>query len=126
MMQVSGELETLDGAIAVHFPTQVVNLRRAGQTDDVVIAASADSSTALERRELSFRQVLMTAAEAVVMSDAEGRILFANPMAATFFGYTAQELYGLSVDVLVPERFRAKHRQQLTKYAIREGLTSLD
>jgi hypothetical protein len=45
-IRVSGNLETLDGAIAAEFPSQVVNLRQPGQTDDVVVAAAADLSQA--------------------------------------------------------------------------------
>jgi len=44
MMHVSGELETLDGAIAVRFPTQPVNMSLPGQTDAVGVAAAADLS----------------------------------------------------------------------------------
>jgi hypothetical protein len=42
MMQASGRLETLDGAIAAEFPTQAVNVRLPGQTDDLVVATAAD------------------------------------------------------------------------------------
>jgi hypothetical protein len=42
MMRVSGDLETLDGAISVRFLPQPVNVRRPEQSDDVVVAASAD------------------------------------------------------------------------------------
>lgn len=42
MMQVSGAFETLDGALSVDFAKQPVNLRKPGQTDDIVVAASAD------------------------------------------------------------------------------------
>lgn len=44
MIQVSGDLETLDGAISAQFPLQAVNLRLPGQVDDVVVAAAADLS----------------------------------------------------------------------------------
>ena len=46
MMHVSGPLETLDGAIAVQFPTQITSMRRVGVADDVVIGAVADLSDA--------------------------------------------------------------------------------
>jgi hypothetical protein len=44
MMQVSGALETLDGAIQAHFPTQRVNVRMPGQANDLVVSAAADLS----------------------------------------------------------------------------------
>jgi PAS domain S-box-containing protein len=40
----------------------------------------------------------------------DGRILYANPEAASLFGYEADELTGRPVEVLVPDRLRAAHR----------------
>ena len=46
---------------------------------------------------------------AIVMADAQGRIVLANRQAETLFGYPHAELTGQSVDLLVPERLRAAH-----------------
>lgn len=47
MTAVSGALQTLDGAIAVEFPTQAVNIAYLPkQTDDLTVAARADLSEA--------------------------------------------------------------------------------
>jgi formate hydrogenlyase transcriptional activator len=47
--------------------------------------------------------------DAIFVSDAEGVIREANPRAAEMFGYTRDEFAGMSVDALVPERFRDRH-----------------
>ena len=61
---------------------------------------------AAERR---FRLVVEAAPNAVVMSDRAGVIILVNAQAERLFGYARAELIGQSVDLLVPERFRARH-----------------
>ena len=46
---------------------------------------------------------------AVVFGDREGIIRLWNSGAETMFGYTAQEAVGQSMDIIVPEKHRAKH-----------------
>jgi PAS domain S-box-containing protein len=53
--------------------------------------------------------VLQGAADAIVASDAEGIIRFWNPGAARIFGFTAEEAVGRSLDIIIPERLRARH-----------------
>ncbi|MHC1752476.1 PAS domain S-box protein [Humidesulfovibrio sp.] len=49
----------------------------------------------LKESEERFRIIVETAQEAVVMIDAEGNIVYANPRAHSMFGYTAQEMPGM-------------------------------
>lgn len=53
---------------------------------------------------------------AIVVRD-DGAIASANELAESLFGYGAGELFGRSVDVLVPERFRQVHRHHRAGYA---------
>jgi len=46
---------------------------------------------------------------AVIFSDSEGVIRFWNAGAEAMFGYTAQETLGQSLDLIIPERQRARH-----------------
>jgi PAS domain S-box-containing protein len=55
------------------------------------------------------RAFFESAAEGIVVVDRAGRITRINARGAQLFGYERQELVGQSVDVLLPERFRAKH-----------------
>nr|WP_244517742.1 PAS domain S-box protein [Ancylobacter rudongensis] len=48
-------------------------------------------------------------ADAVVASDAEGAITLWNPGAERIFGFTEQEALGSSLDIIIPEPFRARH-----------------
>lgn len=46
---------------------------------------------------------------AIFVTDSEGLIRNANSRASEFFGYTREELFGRSIEDLVPERFRGYH-----------------
>jgi len=46
---------------------------------------------------------------AIIFADLEGRIRFWNSGAEMMFGYGAEEALGQSLDLIVPERQRARH-----------------
>jgi len=49
------------------------------------------------------------APDPIIIADDRGRIVFANLQAETTFGYRREELYGASVELLLPDRFRHAH-----------------
>ncbi|HEY5900280.1 MAG TPA: PAS domain S-box protein, partial [Burkholderiales bacterium] len=59
--------------------------------------------------EAIYRALFLTSPDGVVVVDRAGRVVLANPRACELFGYGQQELAGMSVDQLVPERFRSRH-----------------
>jgi two-component system, sensor histidine kinase len=61
--------------------------------------------------------VLDAAPDAMLVIDARGQIVFANQQVTALFGYQRAELLGMSVDMLVPERFRAGHAAHREGYA---------
>jgi PAS domain S-box-containing protein len=66
--------------------------------------------------EQSYRQLLDTAPDAMIVVDAGGVIVFANRQTEAVFGYTHEELLGQGLDGLVPERFRATHVQHIRRF----------
>jgi PAS domain S-box-containing protein len=46
---------------------------------------------------------------AILFADRDGKIRFWNAGAEAMFGYTAEEALGQSLDLIVPERQRARH-----------------
>ncbi|GLK57373.1 PAS domain S-box-containing protein [Methylopila capsulata] len=59
--------------------------------------------------EIDFAQIVETAGDAVVVSDAAGLITVWNGAAERIFGFTADEAIGQSLDLITPERHRARH-----------------
>ena len=60
------------------------------------------SSTLAER-------IVAGMSEAVIVSDRRGAIILWNRGAEAMFGYSAAEAEGQSLDLIIPERFRARH-----------------
>src|SRR6056297_598936 len=57
-----------------------------------------------------------SAPDGLLLVDADGTIHLANPVAATLFGRSAEEMVGSSVDELVPPEFRASHPHRRKEY----------
>ena len=55
------------------------------------------------------RSALDAAPDAIIIIDAAGIIRFTNRQVSAVFGYEHEEVIGQSIEVLLPERFRARH-----------------
>lgn len=60
--------------------------------------------------------------DAVVVSDADGLITLWNKAAERLFGYTEAEAVGQSLDIMIPERQRARHWEGYRK-TMETGIT---
>src|SRR5512135_2882893 len=54
--------------------------------------------------------------DALLIVDRAGTIVMANEQAAALFGYSREELHGLWLDALLPERLRALHANHREHY----------
>jgi PAS domain S-box-containing protein len=63
----------------------------------------------IRQAEERFRTVVESAFNAVAVVNAVGKIVLVNAQCERFFGYRREELVGLPVEMLVPERFRTEH-----------------
>ena len=59
--------------------------------------------------EATARAILAGAADAIVTSDREGVIRVWNAGAERIFGFSEGEAIGQSLDIIIPERLRARH-----------------
>ena len=74
----------------------------------VVVETIADISVR-KRLERMFQKIVEAAPCGIIMIDAQGRIVLANPQAELMFGYSLAELIGNSLEILLPDRLRAAH-----------------
>lgn len=56
-----------------------------------------------------YREIIDGSPDAIILGDAEGNIRLWNEGAERIFGYTAAEAVGQSMDIIIPERLRARH-----------------
>lgn len=62
-------------------------------------------------------ELLALVGDAIVSIDEGGRILLFNRAAESLFGYARQEVLGSPVECLMPDRFGARHREEVSRYA---------
>ena len=73
--------------------------------------------TGEDRLQGSFRALLESAPDAMVIVDMAGEIVLVNAQTEKVFGYRREELLGRGVEMLVPERFHEHHSALRTGYA---------
>jgi len=69
-----------------------------------------------------FKQLYLASPDAIFVASVDGRISAANPAAEKLFGYSASELVGSPIEVLIPERLRGRHPQHRTAIPLRPAL----
>lgn len=83
--------------------------------EDVVAASQA-------LRPPSGPEVLALIGEPIICADDAGAILFFNAAAEDSFGYSANEVFGQPVELLLPERYRADHKRDVRNFTAGEGV----
>jgi protein-histidine pros-kinase len=80
---------------------------------DVTLPKMRRDAQLIESR---YRELLDSMPDAIVIVNDIGRIVFVNAQAEAMFGYGPHELVGASLNVLLPERYRASHGQHRERY----------
>ncbi|RPI53760.1 MAG: PAS domain S-box protein, partial [Acidobacteria bacterium] len=121
-------------------------IRKDGATVDVMLSRSMVRSRSGEPRyyitqveditdrkrlenELRFSEakstgILSISADAIISIDSEQHITLFNEGAEKIFGYSKSEAIGAPLDMLIPERLRAVHRQQVATFATSPGIAA--
>ena len=110
------------GVLAVHtaepraFGSDEVNFLRA--VANVLAAAVRDHlrQEALRESESRMRSIVTTAVDAIITIDERGKIESLNPATERLFGYSAAELIGKNVSMLMPEPDTSRHDSYLQNY----------
>ncbi|MFD1019585.1 EAL domain-containing protein [Thalassobacillus hwangdonensis] len=80
---------------------------------DSTIEAQTDE---LEWIDTMYRTIIETANDAIVTSDHKGRILSWNKAAERIFGYTADEVKGKSLEIIMPPEYREAHMNGMARF----------
>jgi PAS domain S-box-containing protein len=71
---------------------------------------------ALRLSEAKFSGIVSISADAIICIDENQRITLFNEGAEKIFGYSKTDAMGASLDILIPERFRAIHREHVAMF----------
>ena len=97
------------------FPVEISLSTLSTEEGPMVMSAVRDL-TDRKKAEQKFRSLLESAPDAMVIIGHDGKIELVNSQTEKLFGYQREELLGQLVEILVPERFHAKHPDHRTSF----------
>ena len=97
------------------FPVEISLSTLSTEEGPMVMSAVRDL-TDRKKAEQKFRSLLESAPDAMVIIGHDGKIELVNSQTEKLFGYQREELLGQLVEILVPERFHAKHPGHRTSF----------
>jgi PAS domain S-box-containing protein len=80
-------------------------------------APPQDAATSANGIDRVFHTLFDAYPDALVVADAGGRIVLANPSAGSLLGYSVEELTGMGIDELVPDSIRPRHAEYRQGFA---------
>jgi diguanylate cyclase (GGDEF)-like protein/PAS domain S-box-containing protein len=90
-----------------------------GHAFDTMADSLEQERTLLASSEERFRLLATTATDAIILADADDKILFWNEGAKHIFGFAQSDIIGKSITTIIPERFREAHNAAMAR--IRQG-----
>src|SRR5689334_4755884 len=76
----------------------------------------ADAQRALQESKAQLTSIIETVPDALILIDDKGAIQSFSPAAERLFGYTATEVQGRNVSMLMPNPYRDEHDEYLARY----------
>ncbi len=91
-------------------------LLRNHQGEPEYIAITEHNITDQKRDAERLRTIFESSPDAMIITDSDGLLTQSNAQAAELFGYSSTELHKLSLEILIPTRYREQHRKQHSKF----------
>ena len=79
-------------------------------------AENHPAAAALRESEEYYRAITEAATDAIITIDSDSTILIVNPAAERIFGYSAEEMIGQPLTMLMPEYLRHLHKAGISRY----------
>ncbi len=118
---LTGTLLALLLTLTVHFAQRAAarsdSLREAREELEREISERRHSEEALHALQTRFTGIVEISGDALISTDQSQRITLFNQGAEKIFGYTASEVLGQPLDILIPERVREMHRHHTALFA---------
>ena len=84
-------------------------------------ASQREARKAMLESERRYRLLWETCPDAVLLTDTDGKIHFANPAVKAVFGYAPDEIMGQNLEMLQPTRFHGPQAAAISRY-LRTGV----
>jgi len=119
MTGIMSRLASGDLKVPIHATDQkneIGEMARAIEVFKVNAVERARAEGALKEQEERHRLILDNAADGIITADETGVIQSFNPAAENLFGYSASQVIGQSLDILMPETIRHPHKDYIDRY----------
>jgi len=113
--QTEQAIPVSDEHFMIRDPTDGRILGMGTVTRDISEARRAGEQLRLS--EARFSGIIAMSSDAVIATDEHQRITLFNASAERVFGYSSAEMIGAPVEMLLPERLRARHRRHIAGFA---------
>ncbi len=107
----SGEKKIID-----FVPVLLENEEYLMTVNDVTERKMAEN--ALKQSEERFRTVANSAVDAIIITDLNGSIVFCNESLQRIFGYNEQDIFGESVNMLMPGRYKDEFKRNQVQFKL--------
>jgi PAS domain S-box-containing protein len=76
-------------------------------------------------KKTEFKQIIESMPNALIVSNESGKIIMANKKMEDLFGYTKDELYKSTVDLLIPKRYSKQHPEHIKSFVSKPSARSM-